>query len=235
MGSKDAKKIRNRYINKWVKLFTQQMNSRLQKRKRLETEIKALPYKNGFKPNVKFSELTEKYSEIEKEDIGDTPVYEVCGRVILQRDFGKAAFLQVDDGESRFQVYVTRDGLGEQWPEYRCTDYGDIIYAKGKIFKTDKGQLSINSEDYKILTKSIRPLPEKFHGLTDPELRYRMRYVDMIMNPESRNKLKQRSEIVRYIREFFYEREYLEVETPMMHSVAGGATAKPFQTHHNAL
>ncbi len=130
---------------------------------------------------------------------------------------------------------MTRDKLGDHWPEYRCTDYGDIIYAKGKVFKTNKGELSIDSEDYKILTKSIRPLPEKFHGMTDPELRYRMRYVDLIMNPESRSKLKKRSEIVRYIREFFYKREYLEVETPMMHSVAGGATAKPFNTHHNAL
>ncbi len=189
-----------------------------------------------MKPSSTAKELRAKYGELAKEDIGETEDYSVCGRALLVRDFGKAAFIQIDDGTDRFQIYVKKNVTNEDgFAEYKLCDYGDIVYAKGDIFKTNKGELSVNAKDFKVLTKSIRPLPEKFHGLTDQELKYRMRYVDMIMNPETRKKLKTRSEIVRYIREFFYQNDYLEVETPMMHSVAGGATAKPFETHHNAL
>jgi len=223
------------HINRWTELFSEQMNVRLEKRQRLE-ESGSNPYKNGLKPNTTFEFLTKEYGDKAKDEIGDTPVYAVAGRVMMVRDFGKAAFLQCDDGASRFQLYVNKQTTTEKgFAEYKLLDFGDIVYATGKIFKTMKGELALNVEEFTIVTKALRPLPEKFHGLTDAELRYRMRYVDMIMNPDARDKLRKRSEIIRYIRQYFYSNDFLEVETPMMHSVAGGAAAKPFKTHHNAL
>ncbi|MCO4755511.1 MAG: lysine--tRNA ligase [Bacteriovoracaceae bacterium] len=227
--------MKEKYISQWENLFNEQMNVRLEKRSKIK-ELGSQPYKHNVKPTITAKELRAKYDEIAKEDIGETEDYVICGRALLVRDFGKAAFIQIDDGTDRFQLYVKKKVTSDEgFAEYKLCDYGDIVYAKGDVFKTNKGELSINSKDFKVLTKSIRPLPEKFHGLTDQELKYRMRYVDMIMNPETRKKLRTRSEIVRYIREFFYKNDYLEVETPMMHSVAGGAAAKPFETHHNAL
>lgn len=233
--STSGKMMKNKHIEGWTKHFSEQMKVRLDKRKKLE-ELGSNPYKNGFKPETTFSFLTQKYHHLTKEEIGVTPKFKVAGRVLLVRDFGKAAFLQVDDGSGGFQLYLKKDVTTEKgMAEYKLLDYGDIVFAEGDVFKTNKGELALNVGEFTILTKSIRPLPEKFHGLTDPELRYRMRYVDMIMNPETRDKLRLRSQIVQYMRSFFYQKEFLEVETPMMHSVAGGATAKPFKTHHNAL
>ena len=230
-----GKIMKDKHVRRWTEQFSEQMLVRLEKRKKLE-EAGSNPYKNGLKPDTKFSELTHKYAHLAKDEIGQTPVYKVAGRVMMVRDFGKAAFLQCDDGESRFQLYVNKQVTSEKgFAEYANLDYGDIVYSEGDVFKTMKGELALNVRELSILTKSIRPLPEKFHGLTDTELRYRMRYVDMIMSPETREKLKKRSEIIRYIREYFYKNDFLEVETPMMHSVAGGAAAKPFKTHHNAL
>jgi lysyl-tRNA synthetase class 2 len=227
--------MKEKYISQWEDLFNEQMKVRLEKRDKIK-ELGRTPYKHNVKPSIKASELKAKYDHMEKEEIGETEDYAICGRAMLVRDFGKAAFIQVDDGSSRFQVYVKKNVTdADDFQEYKLCDYGDVIYAKGDIFKTNKGELSVNAKEFKVLTKSIRPLPEKFHGLTDQELKYRMRYVDMIMNAETREKLMTRSKIVRYIREFFYQDDWLEVETPMMHSVAGGATAKPFETHHNAL
>jgi lysyl-tRNA synthetase class 2 len=227
--------MKEKYIEQWTNLYPEQINVRLEKRAKLE-EQESHPYKHGVKGNIKAAELFEKYDHLAKEEIGETEQFEVAGRALLVRDFGKAAFIQIFDGSRRFQVYVKKNVTSESgFADYKLLDYGDIIWAKGDIFKTNKGELTLNAHDFKLVTKSIRPLPEKFHGLTDQEQRYRMRYVDMIMNDESREKLKTRSEIVRYIREFFYQDNWLEVETPMMHSIAGGATAKPFNTHHNAL
>lgn len=225
----------DKHVKRWTDLFHEQMEVRLDKRKKLE-ESGSNPYKNGLKPNTTFAYLNEQYSHKSKEEIGETPRFQVAGRVLMVRDFGKAAFLQCDDGTSRFQLYVNKQVTSEKgFGEYKFLDYGDIVYAEGDVFKTMKGELALNAREFSILTKSIRPLPEKFHGLTDAELRYRMRYVDMIMNPETRDKLRKRSDIVRYIREYFYKADFIEVETPMMHSVAGGAAARPFNTHHNAL
>jgi len=227
--------MRDKYISQWEEQFNDQMKVRLEKREKL-TAANSHPYKHGVKPTITAKDLTEKYGEIEKEEIGETPTFELVGRAMMVRDFGKAAFIQVDDGSSRFQFYVKKNVTSDEgFADYKLCDYGDIIWAKGTIFKTNKGELSLEAHDFKVVTKSLRPLPEKFHGLTDQELKYRMRYVDMIMSNESREKLRKRSQIVRYIREFFYQDEWLEVETPMMHSIAGGATAKPFNTHHNAL
>ncbi|MFL5785732.1 MAG: lysine--tRNA ligase [Bacteriovoracaceae bacterium] len=226
---------KEKHVKRWTDLFSEQMTVRLDKRKKLEDQG-SNPYKNGLKPNTTFSYLVETYAAKTKEEIGETPRYKVAGRVLMVRDFGKAAFLQCDDGTQRFQLYVNKQVTSEKgFAEYKLLDYGDIVYAEGDVFKTMKGELALNTRELSILTKSIRPLPEKFHGLTDAELRYRMRYVDMIMNPDTRETLRRRSEIVRYIREYFYKADFLEVETPMMHSIAGGAAAKPFNTHHNAL
>lgn len=224
-----------KYTQPWYELYSEQMNVRMNTRKKLE-ELKVNPYKNGFAPNVSNLELKNKYEPMTKEQIGETSTYKIAGRVMLLRDFGKASFIQLDDGSERMQIYIQKGQFADaEYEEFKNTDLGDIIYAEGTMFKTMKGELSLLCKKYHILTKSLRPLPEKFHGLTDPELCYRQRYLDMIMNPKTRETLKTRSQIVRYIREYFYKNDYLEVETPMMHSVAGGAAARPFTTHHNAL
>ena len=227
--------MKDKHVTRWTSQFTEQMEVRLDKRKKLE-DAGSNPYKNGLKPDTKFVDLLAQYNHLSKEEIGETKSYKVAGRVMMVRDFGKAAFLQCDDGTSRFQLYISKQLTSEKGlTEYKQLDFGDIVYAEGDVFKTMKGNLALNVREFSILTKSIRPLPEKFHGLTDTELRYRMRYVDMIMSHETREKLRRRSEIIRFIREYFYKNDFLEVETPMMHSVAGGANAKPFNTHHNAL
>lgn len=223
------------HVTRWTDLFNEQMHVRLEKRKKLE-ELAGNAYRNALKPDSNFKDIFEKYSPLEKDAIGKTPEYAVAARVLMVRDFGKAAFLQCDDGTHRMQLYIKKDVTSEKgYEEYKLLDFGDIVWAKGDVFKTMKGDIAINANEFAIISKSVRPLPEKYHGLTDIEARYRMRYVDMIMNPEAREKLRLRSEIVRYIREYFYKNDFLEVETPMMHSIAGGAAAKPFLTHHNAL
>lgn len=225
----------NKFTGPWLDLFSEQMNVRLDTRKKME-EKKINPYKNGFTPNVTNQELKDKYESKTKEEIGETPIYKIAGRAMMIRDFGKAAFVQIDDGFTRMQIYVQKGHVSDEGhEEYKMTDMGDIVCAEGMMFKTMKGELSLRADKFSILTKSLRPLPEKFHGLTDAELCYRQRYLDMIMNQETRDTLRTRSKIVRHIREFFYKKDFLEVETPMMHSIAGGAAAKPFITHHNAL
>jgi len=163
-------------------------------------------------------------------------IYRVAGRVMSMRKFGKAAFFHLQDAESRIQVYARRDLLGEEtFDHFKKWDVGDIVGIEGQLFKTKTGELSLEATTLQMITKSLRPLPEKFHGLTDVETRYRQRYVDLIVNPEAREIFKKRVEIIRLVREFLNNRGYMEVETPMMQPVPGGATAKPFKTHHNAL
>jgi lysyl-tRNA synthetase, class II len=163
-------------------------------------------------------------------------VYRVAGRAMSMRKFGKAAFFHLQDASERIQIYVRRDLLGEEsYNLFKKWDVGDIVGVEGKLFKTKTGELSLEAASLQMITKSLRPLPEKFHGLTDVETRYRQRYLDLIVNPETREVFKKRVEIIRLIREFLSNRGYMEVETPMMQPVPGGATAKPFRTHHNAL
>ncbi len=168
------------------------------------------------------------------DDSGAT--YRIAGRVMSMRKFGKAAFFHLQDAENRIQIYARRDILGEElFGQFKKWDVGDIVGIEGQLFKTKTGELSIEAKGMQMITKSLRPLPEKFHGLTDVETRYRQRYLDLIVNPEARAIFKKRVEIIRLIREFLNDRGYMEVETPMMQPVPGGATAKPFRTHHNAL
>lgn len=227
--------MKDKYIECWTSLYSEQQNIRIEKRQKMISEGMA-PYGNHYRPDTKCQTLTEKYDHLAKDEIGETPIYKIAGRAMLVRSFGKAAFIQVDDGSSRFQIYVNKGVTSKEgFDAFKLLDSGDIVYAEGGVFKTNKGELSLNATEFSIVTKSLRPLPEKFHGLTDPELRYRMRYVDMIMNEESRLKLKTRARVTKYIRDFFYSKDYIEAETPMLNSIAGGAAAKPFKTHHNAL
>jgi lysyl-tRNA synthetase class 2 len=160
----------------------------------------------------------------------------VAGRMVLRRVMGKACFATVQDMSGRIQLYVTIDGVGaDTLDAFKHWDLGDIVGATGTLFKTRTGELSVKCDCVRLLAKALRPLPEKFHGLTDQEQKYRQRYVDLITNPSSRDVFVRRSQIVQAIREFFVARGYLEVETPMMHPIPGGAAARPFRTHHNAL
>ena len=160
----------------------------------------------------------------------------VAGRMMLKRVMGKACFATLQDVSGRIQLYVTLDGVGAQALDaFKHWDLGDIVGATGTLFKTKTGELSVKCGEVRLLAKALRPLPEKFHGLADQEQKYRQRHVDLITNPASREVFVKRSQIVQAIREFFVARGYLEVETPMMHSIPGGAAARPFRTHHNAL
>lgn len=193
------------------------------------------PYPNDFKPSHTAGDVLTKYGSVEQIEAPDND-FVLAGRIIARRSFGKAAFMQLQDRTGRIQVYVRKDDLGEEYfAQFESFDIGDIIGVSGFPFRTQKGELSIHARMVRLLVKSLLPLPEKFHGLTDVETRYRQRYVDLIVNPEVREVFVKRSRIVNLIRSFMASREFLEVETPMMQPIPGGATARPFVTHHNAL
>ncbi len=195
-------------------------------------------YPNTFKPSDLASDLIEKYLPLDKEALEEMAVeVAVAGRLMSRRIMGKASFAHVQDRSDRLQVYVTRDALPEGFynEEFKKWDIGDIVGAKGVLFKTNKGELSVKVSHIELLVKSLRPLPDKFSGLKDKEMSYRQRYVDLITNEESRKVFTTRSKIVSFIRNFLIEKEFLEVETPMMQAIPGGAVARPFVTHHNAL
>jgi lysyl-tRNA synthetase, class II len=195
------------------------------------------PYPNDFRRTAWAAELHAEYSERDGESLEAEAIQvAVVGRMMSQRIMGKASFAHIQDGSGRLQLYVRRDELPEGvYAEFKKWDLGDIVAASGTVFKTRSGELSVKVDDIRLLTKSLLPLPEKFHGLTDQEIRYRQRYLDLMMNENTRQIFRSRSRIIDYIRRFFIERDYLEVETPMMHVIPGGAVARPFATHHNAL
>ena len=159
----------------------------------------------------------------------------IAGRIMLKRVMGKASFVQVQDQSGRIQLFLQAGALGDTYAAFKGWDVGDIVGARGVLTRTRTGELSVRVAELRLLTKSLRPLPDKFHGLADVEQRYRQRYVDLIVNPEAREVFVKRSRIVRAMRAWLDSRDFLEVETPMMHYIPGGATAKPFETHHNAL
>lgn len=194
-------------------------------------------YPNDFRRDAFAAEILADYAEHDAQALEEAAtVVKVCGRMMSRRVMGKASFAHIQDVSGRIQLYVRRDDLPEgQYAEFKRWDVGDIVAAEGTIFKTRSGELSIKTTSVRILTKSLLPLPEKWHGLSDQETRYRQRYVDLIVNEESRRVFLARSRIVSVIRRFFEERRFLEVETPMMQAIPGGAVARPFKTHHNAL
>ncbi|MDC0904080.1 lysine--tRNA ligase [Candidatus Thioglobus sp.] len=196
------------------------------------------PFVNDFKPEHLAQNLADEYNQFSKEDLEEKSIkVSIAGRMMLKRVMGKASFASIQDSSGSIQIFVTRDELPEGFynEQFKKWDIGDILATTGTLFKTNVGELSVRADSVKLLTKSLRPLPEKFHGLSDQETRYRQRYVDLITNEQARDTFKRRSAIVTYIRNFFNEADFMEVETPMLQTIPGGATAKPFETHHNAL
>ncbi|MCC8182267.1 MAG: lysine--tRNA ligase [Clostridiales bacterium] len=176
------------------------------------------------------ADINDRYDEMEGK------IVSVAGRLMSKRGMGKVSFCDLQDKSGRVQLYVRRDLVGEEsYSWFKKYDIGDIVGVKGEVFKTEMGQISVRAHEVTLLSKSLMPLPEKFHGLTDKELRYRQRYVDLIMNPEVKDTFVKRSQIIREIRNFLAERDFMEVETPTLVTNAGGAAARPFVTHYNAL
>ncbi len=195
-------------------------------------------FPNDFRRDVMAGELHAEYGEKSNEELEAEPIrVKVAGRMMSRRIMGKASFAHVQDMSGKIQLFVTRDDLAEGFynQQFKKWDIGDIIGAEGTLFKTKTGELSVRVDDIRLLTKSLRPLPEKWHGLADQETKYRQRYLDLIMNEVTRETFRVRSQVVDYLRRFLLDRQYMEVETPMMHAIPGGATARPFMTHHNAL
>ncbi len=194
-------------------------------------------YPNDFSRENTAGKIIEVYESKSGEELEATPVeVKVAGRIMLKRVMGKASFATISDVSGRIQLYVTRDKVGEEsYTAFKRWDIGDIVGAVGTLFRTKTGELSVQCSEIRLLSKSLRPLPEKFHGLTDQEQKYRMRHLDLIMNEQSRFTFVARSKIVQSIRNYMTEHGFLEVETPMMHPIPGGASARPFKTHHNAL
>jgi lysyl-tRNA synthetase, class II len=194
------------------------------------------PFGGSFYAEDHAAELQDKFSAVSKETLEAEPVAaSLAGRIVAMRDFGKAAFAHIQDATGRIQVYLRKDILNEKYSLVKKLDIGDIVGLKGKLFRTKTNELTVEVDDLQFLTKSLRPLPEKWHGLKDIEIRYRQRYVDLIVNPEVKQAFVKRSIIIKAIRDFLESKGFIEVETPMMQPIPGGATARPFKTHHNAL
>ncbi len=201
----------------------------------LRTQGQAFP--NHFRRTDFAGNLLETYADMSREQLQQEPVkVSVAGRMMFKRVMGKASFAQLQDMSATIQIFVQRDVIGEGlYDAFKHSDIGDIFGVTGELFQTRTGELTVKVKTLELLTKSLRPLPEKFHGLTDQEQKYRQRYIDLIMNEESRRVFSVRSQVINFIRQYLTSEGFVEVETPMMQVIPGGATAKPFVTHHNAL
>jgi lysyl-tRNA synthetase, class II len=209
-----------------------------QRREKLRTiRDEGNAYPNTFKRDHLAACLQAEYSEKSHDELEATPIeVNMAGRMMTRRHMGKASFCNIQDMSGRMQLYVRQDTLPEgQYDAFKHWDLGDIIAVKGALFKTKTGELSVKATDLKLLAKSLRPLPEKYHGLTDQETRYRQRYLDLMMNEKTREVFKVRTQVIQVIREYLNQLKFIEVETPMMQPIPGGAAARPFVTHHNVL
>lgn len=209
-----------------------------QRIKKLETlrNMSIEPYNGIFEPSYISEEIFKKFGDKDKNFFDTNNInVSVAGRIILFRDFGKAAFAHLQDSKGRIQIYLRKDILGDRFIVAKNFDIGDIIGVQGRLFRTKTNELTIEVHGFEFLSKSLRPLPEKWHGLKDIEARYRQRYVDLIVNPSVKETFIKRQQIIKFLREFLDNEGFIEVETPMMHTIAGGARAKPFKTYHEAL
>ncbi len=196
-----------------------------------------IAYPNDFRRRDLAAKLNESHGEKTKEALEKNPVAaSIAGRMMLKRPMGKVTFATLQDGSGRIQIYVSNDVTGEkQHEEFKHWDLGDIVGVEGTLFKTNKGELTVQAKKIRLISKALRPLPEKFHGLADQETRYRQRYLDLIVNPQAREAFAVRSRVIHALRDVLLKENYLEVETPMLQPIPGGAAARPFKTHHNAL
>jgi len=195
------------------------------------------PYPNDFKPSTICASVTSEFGGASKEELeGQDTEVRLAGRIVAFRSFGKASFVHIQDRSGKLQVYVKKDKVGEDtYAGFKTFDVGDFIGIEGSLFRTRTDELTVEAKTVRLLSKGLSPLPEKFHGLTNVEMRYRQRYLDLIANPDSKEVFLKRTQIIRLIRHFLNDRDFLEVETPMMQAIPGGAAARPFVTHHNAL
>ena len=207
---------------------------RRQKLAEMRTRGNAFP--NDFQRDAHAGDLQASFGEKPPEWFDANPIrVRVAGRMLAKRDMGKSSFVKLVDGSGEIQLYLQANVLGDAYAEFKGFDVGDVVGAEGALMRTRTGELSVKADRLRLLVKSLRPLPDKWHGLTDTEARYRMRYVDLIVNPDSRAVFEMRTRIVRYLRSFLDAGGFMEVETPMMQPIPGGAVARPFVTHHNAL
>ena len=219
--------------------MSEERDIQLNRRKKMEQWLDSSQgYDNSFRREHSSKDLHIKYGARDKaelETLAESAA--VCGRIMLKRAMGKASFISIQDFSGQIQCYLTKGKLGEDaYDQFLAlTDIGDIVGVRGVVMRTNKGELTVSAQEVYLLNKTLQPLPEKFHGLADQEIRYRRRYLDLMMNRETRERFTTRSRILNRVREFFVGRDYLEVETPMMHPIPGGAAARPFSTHHNAL
>jgi lysyl-tRNA synthetase class 2 len=208
-----------------------------QRREKLAALREGVAFPNDFRRDTLAATLHDRYGGEEAEALEANPIHvKLAGRLMAKRLMGKASFSRLQDMSGSIQLFLQRDALPDGVHEaFKTWDIGDIVGVEGTVFKTKTGELSVKASKLRLLTKSLRPLPEKFHGLTDQEIRYRQRYVDLIVTEESRSVFRTRSRVVQFIRQFLTARDFIEVETPMMQVIPGGARARPFVTHHNAL
>ncbi len=216
-----------------------EINEQIQQRFKKLDELRSAgiePFGGPFEITHTVAEIINDCHERTSEDLDSNPLFcAIAGRLIARRDFGKASFGHIQDSSGRLQVYFRKDILGEKYGLFKKLDIGDILGVKGRLFRTKTQELTVEIHDFTLLTKSLRPLPEKWHGLRDVEIRYRQRYLDLIVNPQVRKTFEIRSQVIKAIRDFLESHGFIEVETPMMHQIPGGAAARPFKTHHNAL